>query len=339
MASHKLKTFVVDPGHAFKQNRGYGGYYESEGNLMFSLYFRDALRALGATVYLTRDRHDHDPSLTVRGQTGPAMKADAFISVHSDANGNPDRRGVHLIRSTNWPDNHDLGVEFCRVTANAMGIPLRERAVWTRPSLTRVGFDHYTVIDNSANYQKLMAARRATNRYQWDCPISWLWERGYHTNPLDTAKLRDADNNQRTAKACAAFLMGQSTPIDMGDYEMQIGTVINVTSSLRVRSSTSTANTNNVIDTISNGDFVVILETGTWHKIRWGSGVAYVHSDYIRVGSPSGGISEADRLKIRDLEQKVSQLNSQLSRANIEISAKDKSLKTIGAGIREANKH
>ena len=73
------------------------------------------------------------------------------------------------------------------------------------------------------------------------------------------------------------------------------GQVVNVHSSLNVRSGASTSSS--VIGSLSNGSKVTIVgESGSWYKINYGNATGYVSKEYVQVsgesGSSSGGTSQ-----------------------------------------------
>ncbi len=139
-------------------------------------------------------------------------------------------------------------------------------------------------------------------------------------------------------------LEGKEDPVQGGKYVFKIGTV-QVNTSLNVRSSPR-VESGNLVGSLSNGDQVPVIGEGTWLKIIYNDAVAYVHSEHVKVEDASGGTSATDKARIDSLTKEVSGLKSEvsglktsLSQAQSTVAAKDKALKTIGAGIREAQKH
>ncbi|WP_129599392.1 N-acetylmuramoyl-L-alanine amidase [Anaerophilus nitritogenes] len=173
-----MKTIVIDPGHggSDRSNRGYSGkYIEADGNLEFALYLKYFLKD-DFKVILTRDR-DRTISLTDRGKI--AKGSDMFISVHSDA-GPITAGGVTVYESINR-NNTALGNEIGKATADSMGISFR--GTKKRPSTKYKNQDYYTVIQQAVKA---------------GCPIVFILERGFHSNPkeeqilLNTVKVRDS---------------------------------------------------------------------------------------------------------------------------------------------------
>uniref|UniRef100_A0A832MLY5 MurNAc-LAA domain-containing protein n=1 Tax=Eiseniibacteriota bacterium TaxID=2212470 RepID=A0A832MLY5_UNCEI len=101
LAALRGRRIAVDPGHggAFPGARGRRGLAEAEVNLAVALHLRDALRAAGAEVTLTRDT-DRDflspadsslrADLAERVRIVNAARPEAFVSIHHNAQ--PDGR-------------------------------------------------------------------------------------------------------------------------------------------------------------------------------------------------------------------------------------------------------
>ncbi len=87
------KTIVIDPGHGFLDpGTSYENILEKDINLSISLYLKDKLESLGATVYMTRDA-DYDlssPNVMYRKKSDfdnrikliNNSKADIYLSIH-----------------------------------------------------------------------------------------------------------------------------------------------------------------------------------------------------------------------------------------------------------------
>ena len=117
-------TVVVDPGHQLGNHRfpeqinrpvpagGFtkpcnttgtatdGGYPEATFTWQVSRVVARRLRALGATVVLTRHSNRQDrwgPCVDVRGRAGNAIGADLKLSIHADGSYAAGARGFHVI--------------------------------------------------------------------------------------------------------------------------------------------------------------------------------------------------------------------------------------------------
>lgn len=91
----KNKTIVVDPGHGGRDGgtTGASGTMEKDLTLRTARLLYDKLRAAGANVYLTRNS-DTFISLPSRVSMAHSKNADAFISLHFDANEDRSARGM-----------------------------------------------------------------------------------------------------------------------------------------------------------------------------------------------------------------------------------------------------
>lgn len=108
------KVIVVDPGHG-GFNRSLGDYgavgrhsVEKENTLAIAFYLRELLEAAGAEVVMTREsdvnpsvgtRFEHDPhgQLKARVDLANRIGADVFVSIHNNANPNPNIRGIETF--------------------------------------------------------------------------------------------------------------------------------------------------------------------------------------------------------------------------------------------------
>ena len=108
------KVIVVDPGHG-GFNRSLGDYgaegrhgVEKENTLAIAFYLRQLLEAAGAEVVMTRES-DVNPSIGTRFESDPhgqlkarvdlanRVGADVFVSIHNNANPNPNIRGIETF--------------------------------------------------------------------------------------------------------------------------------------------------------------------------------------------------------------------------------------------------
>jgi len=121
---------VIDPGHQAKPNldpepigpgstqtkakvssgtRGVvTGIPESELNLAIGLRLRKALEAHGIKVVMTRSTQDVDISNRERSEIANEARADLFIRIHADGNGNPEVNGIHTLYPASirgWTDD------------------------------------------------------------------------------------------------------------------------------------------------------------------------------------------------------------------------------------------
>jgi N-acetylmuramoyl-L-alanine amidase len=109
---YRVGIIVIDPGHGGKDNGAQGRIYrEKDINLQVARRLKDVLRAKGYIALLTRDK-DFFIELDERPGKASAMKADLFISIHSNSAG----RGVSAI---NGVETYCLTPEGAPSTADA----------------------------------------------------------------------------------------------------------------------------------------------------------------------------------------------------------------------------
>lgn len=189
----------IDPGHKADYNKGIRPYYY-EGNMTLDLAKR--LKAAleeydGVTVVMTRT-DGTDVALEKRGAM--AKGCDLFLSLHSDAAGNKNTRGVTVIRSLQRANSVAFGKALAAAVKNAVGTTLSPYAgaqagVWTRAYPMTKTTDYYGVIRAAA---------------KTDCPYIYLIEHGFHTNlqdctALDTAKVRQVIAEKEAECIAAQF--------------------------------------------------------------------------------------------------------------------------------------
>ncbi len=98
-ATPRIRTIVLDPGHggANKGALSNTGRYEKDIVLDIAQALRQALeRDLGVRVIMTRES-DRDVSYRARTNLANQESADLFISIHCNASGNPQARGVEVL--------------------------------------------------------------------------------------------------------------------------------------------------------------------------------------------------------------------------------------------------
>ena len=189
------KKIAIDPGHGGEDrvNRGPTGYVEADGVLDIALRLKRLL--LDAfDVYLTRES-DITVALNDRPAKANNWGADLLVSIHTNA-ASPEAQGVETWHSKNGEWGTVFQAEARQVAlivqeelVRATG--LKDRGIKTRLVDRRdspiYGLDYYAVI------------RRAK------CP-ALIIEAGFHTNPLEEARLKTADFRQKVAEAIAAGL-------------------------------------------------------------------------------------------------------------------------------------
>lgn len=179
----------LDPGHGGRDraNRGPTGYVEADGTLAIALYCRDALRAAGVNVVMTRETdrdlappgaYSQAQDLAARAQVANRAGANCFVSVHTNAAASA---AAHGTETYHYPGSA-LGEKLARAVHAAVVSALRtyDRGV------------------KSANFAVLR---------QTTMPAV-LVEVAFHTNPGEEALLKNPDFQRRAGEAIARGILG-----------------------------------------------------------------------------------------------------------------------------------
>ena len=200
----KRVLVVIDPGHYPNYNKGaVAGYFEGDKMYDYSEHERDALKAYGIDVILTRGRANDLP-LYQRGQVavnhGKGYDVVIFKSNHSNGF-NGQACGVTVIRSLYLPESEELGQKLIDAIVGVMkpvtGI------TYSRGVVTKQGNngDYYGVIRGSVSGAKSEAeAKRGPVDY------SFIVEHGFHDNVKECRFLNDASNLKKMAEAEAKVI-------------------------------------------------------------------------------------------------------------------------------------
>ncbi len=190
---------VIDPGHGQFGNphTTCEGVYEGTQNYILGIALKAELEARGFEVLITRPAVEDDPGLEERGKLAGDNHAILFLSLHSNAPGTatpPEQyaavRGAATYYSISDPvRNAELATLLNNAVSACMNTP--NRGIKTRTYPDRPDLDYYSVLRNSVAY---------------GCRCAMLIEHGFHTNPEDSAFLRDADCLSRLAKVEADVL-------------------------------------------------------------------------------------------------------------------------------------
>lgn len=213
---------VLDPGHGGKDrtNRGPTGYVEADGALAIALAAREFLWSAGVKVRMTRES-DKTVELYTRPYLANEWEADLYVSIHTNAAADPNAAGIETYHSLNgewgnqfYPQAHELALFVQTELARATGF--KDRGIKTR-LVTREdspikGMDYYAVI------------RRAKRP-------AIITEVGFHTNPGEEAKLKDAAFLKKSGEAIAmgitGFIGGPPMPLPpLPQKETLIGKII-----------------------------------------------------------------------------------------------------------------
>ena len=178
-------VILLDPGHGGNDPGAQGmskQVNESDINLAVAYATRDALRAKGATVYLTRQGNE-SLSLDERRVIAQSVEPDLFVSVHSNASENKNAIGtaVYYYKGFSQPLANNIYSEMIKVFKNNL--------YYGQQSL-------YDDLSDGARYYPFAVTRLE------DCP-SVLIETGYVTNDTECYKLIQSSTHQLFGQAIA----------------------------------------------------------------------------------------------------------------------------------------
>jgi N-acetylmuramoyl-L-alanine amidase len=183
------RRIVVDPGHGAEET-GYAEGETTEADLVFDLASRieGQLAAAGATVYLTRGRHQN-PSAAERTKFANDARADLFIALHLDAHSSEHARGVaSYYYGTGSGASSTVGEQFAN---------LARREVLARTGMLDLG-------SHPKTWDLLRMSRMPAVRL--DC--------GYLSHPVDRLLLLDARVRSAIASAVLAAVQRLYLPAE-----------------------------------------------------------------------------------------------------------------------------
>lgn len=167
-----MPKVLIDPGHSPYRDNKVGIYSEAEFVWRVSLQLEKRLTAHNIVATRTRKLWQEDYGVVLRGEMSKGY--DMFLSQHTNASDDPNRRGVVVYRSLLQPQNDTLAMNFVREIANHLQFPQRGVQTW-RSTNYPTRYDYHGVLYGSAQKAK--------------CPVALIIEQGYHTNTADRARL------------------------------------------------------------------------------------------------------------------------------------------------------
>jgi N-acetylmuramoyl-L-alanine amidase len=183
------RRIVVDPGHG-GEDLGCAAGETTEADIVFDLASRieGRLAAAGATVYLTRGRHQA-PSLAERTAFANSTGADLFLSLHLDSHPSEHARGVaSYYYGTGSGASSTVGEQFANLV---------RREVLARTGMLDLG-------SHPKTWDLLRATRMPAVRL--DC--------GYLSHPVDRLLLLDARLRSTIAHAVLAAVQRLYLPAE-----------------------------------------------------------------------------------------------------------------------------
>ena len=264
------KVFI-DPGHGGYDNGAVqNGVLEDEINLQISQKIEAKLKAKGVQVKMSR-YDDTYLSLTDRTIMSNNWGSDIFVSIHQNSATSSSANGIETYYYSTRQDSKELASE------------IQEDLIQSTNAVNRgVKTANYAVIRTSSMSSSLV-------------------ECGFISNPTEAKNLSSSSYQDKVAEGIVNGIMeylesnvilnnsGGNANNNSGSggstTTTQSGT-IKVNGALNVRSGAGTSYS--VIGSLSNGAKVEIVETsGSWYKIKYGSGYGYVSKDYVTVSSSS----------------------------------------------------
>lgn len=178
-------VILLDAGHGGDDPGALGigkQVHESDINIAVTYAARDALRAKGATVYLTRQGNEA-LSLDERKNMAQSLEPDLFVSIHSNGSENKNAIGtsVYYYKGFSQPLAENIYGEMIKVFKNNLYYGQQEL---------------YDDLSDGARYYPFAVTRIE------DCP-SVLIETGYVTNDAECYKLIEASTHQLFGQAIA----------------------------------------------------------------------------------------------------------------------------------------
>ena len=266
------KVFI-DPGHGGYDNGAVqNGVFEDEINLQIAQKIEAKLKAKGVQVKMSR-YDDTYLSLTDRTVMANNWGSDIFVSIHQNSATSSSGNGIETYYHPTRQDGKELASE------------IQEDLIKSTNAVNR-GI-------KSANYAVIRTASMSSS----------LVECGFVSNPTEAKNLSSSSYQDKVAEGIVNGIMdylesnvilnnaGSNNSGSSNTTTTQSGTV-KVSGGLNVRSGAGTSYS--VIGSLSDGAKVEIVETsGTWYKIKYGSGYGYVSKDYVTVSSSSNSNSSS----------------------------------------------
>ena len=264
------KVFI-DPGHGGYDNGAVqNGVLEDEINLQISQKVEAKLKAKGVQVKMSR-YDDTYLSLTDRTKMANNWGSDIFVSVHQNSATSSSANGIETYYYSSRQDSKELATE------------IQTDLIQSTSAVNRGA--------KTANYAVIKTANMSSS----------LVECGFISNPTEAKNLSSSSYQDKVAEGIVNGIMdylrnnvilnnsggNENNNGNNGSSSSTQNGTIKVNGALNVRSGAGT--NHSVIGSLSNGAKVEIVETsGTWYKIKYGSGYGYVSKDYVTVSTDSG---------------------------------------------------
>ena len=195
---HSVPVVCLDAGHYGKSNRSPAvpEYYESDMTWALHLPLKAELEKYGIQVITTRADKDRDLDVVARGMA--AADSDLFLSVHSNAAGNPNANyvlGIHQV-DDNCGEMDEQSKEIAVLLSNAVAAVMgAQPKTWSKASDSDRDGNGYP-----DDYYGVLRGAHSVHT------PGVILEHGFHTNKEQAAWLMDSQNLQRLAEAEAATI-------------------------------------------------------------------------------------------------------------------------------------
>lgn len=149
---------------------------EEELNLSVALKLETELKALGASVHMTRTTHESDMTNIDRAEFANKLNADVSVKIHADGIDNSSAHGVSMLVPSNQYINNQ---ELCNESRKIGEIILAE------------------VIKTTGASNRGIAIRSDLTGFNWTQVPIVLLEMGFMTNPDEDAKMETEEYQQK----------------------------------------------------------------------------------------------------------------------------------------------
>lgn len=224
------KRIMLDAGHYGKYNRSphVKEYYESERMWVLCRLLQMQLEKKGYIVHTTRDDQSKDLAVIDRGKK--AKGYDMFISLHSnDFDGSENLTTANKIdyvvayvpsytKNDRCKNSQKVGLRFAKYISGVIGSKQEPR---TDTKLKSNGDEYYGVL---RGWQKV------------SCPVGFIIEHGFHSNPKTAKWLLDDENLLNLASGEAniidAYFKGEieekEEPKVEAPKEIKVGSIVKI---------------------------------------------------------------------------------------------------------------
>lgn len=181
IAPNSLQTKI-----AFASGTSGKNQTEEELNLIIALKLESKLKALGATVYMTRTTHESDMTNIDRAEFANAVYADISVKIHADGIENSSVHGVSMLVPSNQYINNQ---SICDESIKAGEIILEE------------------VVNSTGAVNRGVMERNDLTGFNWTKVPVVLLEMGFMTNPEEDAKMETEEYQQKIVDGIVSGLL------------------------------------------------------------------------------------------------------------------------------------